>query len=349
MPRHLRDLLDVPVIQAPMAGGPGTVDLAAAVCNAGALGFLAGGYRVAADLASDIEALRRLVTGPFGVNLFVPRRDPADTAALERYLEEIAPDAARAGVELGAAEWDDDDWTAKADLLVEARVPLVSFTFACPPEPVTRALQAAGSLVMVTVTSPEEAVLARDAGADALGAQGTSAGGHRGSFTDAGGPPGLDTVDLVRAVRDVVDLPVVGAGGLMTGQDLADVVAAGAVGGQLGTAFLRCPESGTTEVHRRALVDPQFDRTAFTRSFSGRTARGLVNRFMSDHPDAPVAYPHINNATKPFRRAAAANGDPDRVNLWAGSNFHEATSDPAAAVVGRLVAEFAEHARPGRA
>jgi nitronate monooxygenase len=339
MARDLRDLLDLPIVLAPMAGGPGTVDLAAAVCDAGGLGFLAGAYRDAALLASDIEELRGRMTGPFGVNVFVLRPGPVDEAALAGYLEEIAPEAERAGVALGPATWDDDDWASKVAVLVDAQIPVVSFTFGCPPEPVARALQAVGSVVMVTVTSPEEAALARDAGADALCAQGTSAGGHRGSFADSGAP-GLDTADLVRAIRAVVDLPVLGAGGLMTGRDVADVVAAGAVGGQLGTAFLRSPESGTTDVHRRALADPRFDRTAFTRAFSGRTARGLVNRFMTDHPDAPLAYPHINNATKPLRRAAAAGGDPDRVNLWAGDNFRQATDDPAGVVVARLAAEL---------
>jgi nitronate monooxygenase len=218
-------------------------------------------------------------------------------------------------------------------------VAVVSFTFGCPSAEIVGQLHQAGSRVVVTVTTPAEAVLAAAAGADAVGAQGIEAGGHQGSFDDDRAPDtGWGLLALVTAVRRAVDIPVLAAGGLMTGADVAAVVRAGAVGAQLGTAFLLSPESGTSAPHRAALSDPAFSGTAITRAFSGRRARGLVNDFMRAHPAAPSAYPEINNATRALRARAAAAGDPERMSLYAGQGFRAAADRPAAEIIGRLAA-----------
>jgi len=339
----LERFLRTPVVLAPMAGGPGTPELVAAVGGAGGLGFLAGGYLTASGLRAQIGRTRRLTTEPFGVNLFVPRPSSGDDAALAAYLAEIEPDAAGLGVALGAARWDDDDFAAKLRALVADPVPVVSFTFGCPAPGVVAELQAGGSAVVVTVTTPAEAAEADASAPDALCVQGTEAGGHQSAFSDATEPDeSVVLLERLAAVGSVTRRPLIGAGGLTGGRDVAAVLAAGGVAAQLGTAFLRCPESGTSAVHRAALTGGGSSRTALTRAFSGRWARGLCNRFMIEHPGAPPAYPEINNATAPMRRAAGEAGDPDRVNLWAGTGFARCGELPAAELVARLVADAAE-------
>jgi nitronate monooxygenase len=326
-----------------MAGGPGTPELVAAVGAAGGLGFLAGGYTTASALRAQIGRTRRLTTEPFGVNLFVPRPSSGDDVALAAYLAEIEPEAARLGVALGPARWDDDDFAAKLGTLVADPVPVVSFTFGCPTTEVVADLHDAGSAVVVTVTTPAEAIEADTSAPDALCVQGTEAGGHQGAFSDATEPDeSVVLLQRLRAVAAVTRRPLIGAGGLMGGEDIAAVLAVGGVAAQLGTAFLCCPESGTSAVHRAALSNGRFSRTALTRAFSGRWARGLRNRFMVDHPGAPPAYPEIINATAPMRRAAGAAGDLDRVNLWAGTGFARCGERPAGELVARLVAEALE-------
>ncbi len=341
-PRHgvIRELVRHPVVQAPMGGGPSTPALAAAVSDAGGLGFLAAGYKTAAAMSDDIATTRRLTSEPFGVNVFVPNRAPVDDAAVARYLDELRPEAAALDVELGAPAWTDDDWDAKLDALVRDPVAVVSFAFGCPSRDVVAELRRAGSRVVVTITEPDEAPTAAAAGADAVCVQGIEAGAHRGGFTDDSAHDGYGVLALLGATRAVTDLPVVAAGGIMDGRDLAAVLAAGADAAQLGTAFLRSDESGAHPTYKAALADPSFTRTGITRAFSGRRARGLVNRFMVDHPDAPSAYPQVNAATRPLRTAAAARGDAHRMSLWAGQGWRRSRPHAAGATVERIVSEW---------
>lgn len=332
------NLRDRPVVVAPMAGGPSTPGLVAAAAKAGALGFVAAGYRAAAAVRADIDAVVAATDEPFGVNLFVPGRPAADAAALTRYVAELAAEGRRLGTEVGEPSWTDDDWAAKIADLTARPVPVVSFAFGCPDAGVISALRDAGTLVWITVTDVSEAAVAASAGADGLVAQGIEAGAHRGSFGNdvSSDGTGLRLLDLVAAVRAVTDLPVVAAGGVMSAGDVAAALAAGAVAVQCGTAFLRCPESGAHPAHKAALADPGFEQTAVTRAFSGRPARGLLNDFMRAHRDVPAAYPEINNATRPLRAAAAKAGDVHRMSLWAGEGFRRATELPVADVVGML-------------
>src|SRR4051812_25663060 len=291
-----------------MAGGPSTVELARAVSDAGGLGFLAAGYRGAEAMRDEIRAMRG--SRVFGVNLFVPGApNGIDAEALAAYVRSLGPGA-------GEPRWDDDGWRAKLDVLRDGEpVPVVSFTFGCPPLCEVASLRAHGSEVWVTVTSASEALAARDAGADVLVVQGSEAGGHQGSWVDEDRER-LGTVALVRAVAAAVDLPLVAAGGIADARDVRSVLDAGAVAAQAGTAFMLAPEAGTHPAHREALTSPD-SRTAFTRAFTGRLARGVVNRFMEEHPDAPRAYPHIHHATAPLRATARSACDAGGFNLWA--------------------------------
>jgi nitronate monooxygenase len=317
--------LRVPVVQAPMAGGPSTPELAAAVSNAGGLGFLAAGYLPPDKLRDQIRRTRELTDEGFGVNLFVLEARAVDDAALAAYARELE----RYGVELDKPLYDDDSFAQKIELLIDERVAVVSATFACPPPATIEALQSAGSEVWVTVTSPEEAVAARDAGADVLVAQGSEAGGHRGSWTDADGPD-LTVLELLAALRDTIELPIVAAGGIADAGAVRAVLAAGAVAAQAGTAFLLAPEAGTNDGHRRAIA--RGGETDVTRAFSGRRARAIVNDFVRAHPNAPSAFPHVLFMTAPLRRT----GDPGLRNFLAGVNFTQAEELPAAEIVARL-------------
>ncbi|MEB3367929.1 NAD(P)H-dependent flavin oxidoreductase [Saccharopolyspora mangrovi] len=333
----------VPLVAAPMAGGPSTPELAAAVSEAGALGFLAGALLSEDKLAEQIARTRSLTDEPFGVNLFVPseRRD----VDLDEHRARVAETAGRHGAEPGPAEWDDDAYPAKVQRVIDERIPVVSFTFGLPEASTVDRLHEAGSEVVITVTTADEARQAARVGADAVCVQGMEAGGHRGVFYDdpelPGGGPLLGLLAAIRSVRAAVDLPIIAAGGLVHGADVAAVLTAGAVAAQLGTAFLVCDEAGTNPVQRAEMADGQ-RQTDITRAFSGRPARGLVNRFMLDNQHAPAAYPQVNNLTKPMRGAAGKAGDAEALSMWAGQSYAQARPMPAAELVEVLRREARE-------
>ncbi len=339
-------LPDVParIVAAPMAGGPSTVALAAAVSGAGGLGFLAAGYRTADAVAEEVARLRAASAAPFGVNVFSPvPAVPAEAARVPAYARLLEPRAAALGARLGDPVHTDDDHAAKVEVLAALRPAVVSFVFGVPPARSVEVLHAAGVPVWLTVTSPEDAVAAAAAGADALVVQGWEAGGHRGGGSDAE-PGELGLLPLLALVRRVTDLPLVAAGGLADGRGVAAVLAAGASLAQLGTAFLRTAEAGTAPVHADALAA---DRpTTVTRVFTGRRARALANRATAELPaDAPAAYPEVHALTAPLRAAARAAGDAGELHLWAGQAHALAEAVPAGTLVRRLAAEAREALR----
>lgn len=333
--------LRIPIIQAPMAGGPSTVALAAAVGRAGGMGFLAAGYRRAEAVGQDIAQLRAAHDAPFGVNLFSPSPgDQAPAEVVSAYARRLAADAERHGVSLGDPRFDDDGYDAKLALVLRERVAVVSFTFGCPEAETVAALHDRDIAVWVTVTDPAEGALALRAGADVLVAQGTEAGGHRAYFRDDGEHEELGLLVLLHLLRAQTEAPLVATGGLMDGPGIAAALVAGAAAVQLGSALLLTPEAGTSEPHRARLAVP--GATRLTRAFSGRTARGIVNRFMDEHDaEAPAAYPQVHHLTSPLRAAARAAGDADAINLWAGQGHAGAQARPAEELVRALAAEAA--------
>ncbi|GAB3282546.1 nitronate monooxygenase [Sinomonas notoginsengisoli] len=330
------DLFGNGVIAAPMAGGPSRPQLAEAVGRAGGLGFLGGGLKTPQALTAELDTMG--TARPFGVNLFVPSAGEIDRDAVLAYRERLLPEAAALGAEVPEPRWADDDaYPAKLDLLLDRTPAVVSFTFGTPRWDAVSALQSAGAFVLQTVTCPEEAAMAAELGVNALVVQHPDAGGHSGAFL--GLPPFAGTLpELVAQVRDAVALPLVAAGGVGTPDDAAAARSAGASAVQLGTAFLRTPEAGSNPVHREALASNDFTRTAPTRSFSGKWARGLENDFMRRFADAPAAYPVVHHLTAPMRAASVKAGSPHRTSLWAGTAWREALEEPAAAVVARFAA-----------
>src|SRR3954452_8607789 len=312
------------VVQAPMAGGPSTVELARAVGDAGGLGFLAAGYLKADAVRDQIRQLRDATGAPFGVNLFVPGPATTNPDELAAYIATLEKP--------GEPKHDDDGWGDKMRLLLDERPAVASFAFGCPEIGDISALRRAGIEVWVTVANAAEARVAEAAGATALVVQGAEAGGHRGGFDDTAEPVGLLT--LLRLAAAVTRLPLIATGGLMDAHAVAAARAAGAAAAQAGTAFMLAPEAGTNPAHRERLGTNA--PTALTRACTGRLARGIVNRFMTDHPDAPRAYPEIHHATAPIRAAARERGDADAFNLWAGQGHALSRELPAGEIVRSL-------------
>ncbi|MFH8927420.1 nitronate monooxygenase [Streptomyces pristinaespiralis] len=332
-----------PIVQAPMAGGASCPQLAAAVSETGGLGFLAAGYKTADGMYEEIKQVRGLTARPFGVNLFMPQPGNADPAAVGVYRDQLAGESTWYETPLGDPDRGrDDGYDAKLAILLDDPVPVVSFTFGCPPRSVFESFGKAGTFTIVTVTTPEEAQAAQWAGADAVCVQGIEAGGHQGTHRDdpSADGSGYGLLALLALVKETVQMPVIAAGGLMRGSQIAAVLAAGASAAQLGTAFLVCPESAAHPLHKQAMTNPLFVRTEMTRAFSGRPARGLVNRFMREHgPYAPAAYPEVHHLTSGLRKAAAKAGDAQGMSLWAGQGHRLAREMPAAQLVGVLAAE----------
>ena len=345
--RDLRALLGIEhaIIQAPMAGAA-TPELVAAVSNAGGLGMLPGAYLTPERISADITAVRRLTERPFGVNLFAGGEQPSAGADPGPMLEILG----RAHAELGLPEPSVPEVTPvpfadALEVVLGAGVPVFSFTFGIPAPDALAALKERGIAVLGTATTVDEARQLAAAGVDAIVAQGSEAGAHRGTFAGSFEAAMVGTIALVPQVVDAVDLPVVASGGIMDGRGIVAAGALGASGVQLGTAFLTSRESGIPDAYKALIRTASDDATALTRAFSGRPARGIVNAFMEEvdaQPDAILPFPLQNHATRPMRNAAAAQGDTRYLSLWAGQGARLAREMSAAELVETLVREAAE-------
>jgi nitronate monooxygenase len=330
----------LPIFQAPMAGGPSTPALAAAVSNAGGLGSLAGGYLAPPAIEAEVRATRDLTSAPFAMNLFTFEEPPVPTdaaidaanRALDPYRDELRiPHGTRPARFSERLE-------EQAAVVLAVRPALFSFTFGIPPRALLDDFRAAGIVTMGTATNVAEARALRDARVDAICAQGAEAGGHRGTFLGSREEGMLGLIALIPLIRAAVDLPIVAAGGIMNGKGIAAALLLGADAVQLGTAFLLSPEAGTSVPYRHALRER--DRsTAITRSFSGRDARGIDNRFMHEVTSL-LQYPYQNAITRDIRAAAAKEGQPELLSLWAGEGFPLAVELPAGELVARLAREL---------
>ncbi len=338
---HMFEILGAtaPVVGAPMAGGPSTPELVEAVAAAGAVGFLAGGYKSGEALAAQISAVRSR-TQVFGVNVFAPAPFPVDRRAFERYAAAVAPVAARYGVQLETVQpvEDSDSWEEKVDLLVADPVPVVSFTFAIPPRSVIARLKRTGSVTAQTVTTAREAEEAQDAGVDLLVVQGLLAGGHSATTRPERAPDEVTLTELVTRIRAASDLPIWAGGGVGSPETLHGVLASGAEAGVVGSLLLRADESGTSRAYRDGLAALAGTETVLTRAFSGRLARGVRNEFIARFDaQAPAGYPAVHHLTSPIRRAAAEAGDWNFINLWAGASYESAQDAPARSIIEQLL------------
>ncbi|MBW0011817.1 nitronate monooxygenase [Mycobacterium sp.] len=333
--------MSIPLIAAPMAGGPTTPAMVFAAARAGALGLLAAGYKTVDAVEAELKAVRAEGI-PFGINVFAPNPLPVDRDAYRAYASIVANDADQFGLTLPDEPVEDTDrFEEKIELLLDDPPPMVSFTFGIPPRDVIIAFRKAKTIVVQTVTTPDEAAQAHDVGVDMLAVQAAAAGGHSGTLSPRKPLNAVPIAELVAQIVARVPLPVMAAGGLATPAAVTEVIRAGASAAAVGTVLLRATESAASATHQAALTDPRFTETVITRAFTGRPARGLRNSFIDAHEaHAPLGYPAIHYLTSPLRKAAAAAGKPDYVHLWAGTGYRHATAEPAADILRRLASDL---------
>jgi nitronate monooxygenase len=335
--------LQHPIIQAPLAGGGDTPELVAAVGNAGALGFIGAAYLDPSQIQQATQSVRAKTSRPFGINLFAPQPTPEVPSDFENALKRLEPYFAELGLvapSLPPKPHNNFDDQFRAALESDASV--FSFTFGVIPADAIAALHARNVLVAGTATTVGEAVTLEKAGVDAVVTQGSESGGHRGTFSGDFEKGMVGTISLVPQVVDAVNLPVIASGGIMDGRGIAAALALGATAVQLGTAFLTCNESGTSEAYKQAILQAREDQTRVTLAFSGRPARGIVNRFMeemeADDKSIPP-FPLQNALTRPLRTAAAKQGRAEFLSLWAGQSVRLARRQSAAELIARLSEE----------
>ena len=317
--------IELPIIQAPMAGSQGS-GLAVAVCNAGGLGSLPCAMLGQEALRAELEAIRSTTSRPFNVNFFchsaphfIPERESRWRELLRPYFEEYAVAPPPPGAPNSRAPFSD----AAADMLEPFKPAVVSFHFGLPSEALLGRVRSWGSKVLSSATTVEEAQWLAKQGVDAIIAQGLEAGGHRGMFLSADVTAQVGTVALVRQIMAAVDVPVIAAGGIADAAGVAAAMALGAAGVQIGTAYLLCPEAATSAVHRAALKSERSRHTALTNLFSGRPARGIMNRLMTELGplnEAAPEFPLAAAALAPLRAKAESLGKGDFSPLWSGQD-----------------------------
>lgn len=334
-----------PIIQAPMAG-TSTPELAAAVSNAGGMGSLGLGNLSVEAARAQIRQLQALTDNAFNINFFCHQPEPADATRDQAWLQRLTPwfslFNAQPPAQLEAGYDSFTDNRAMLDMLLEERPPVVSFHFGVPDAEAIAALHAAGILLMGCATSLAEAQLIEAAGLDAVIAQGYEAGGHRGLF-DPQHDPALGLLALLDQLQGALSLPVIAAGGLMDGKDMAAALARGACAAQLGTAFISCPESAAPAAYRAQLLSERAEHTRVTAIFSGRPARGIVNRShreIGPHAAELAGYPQAYSAAKALHAAAAAQDCHEFAPYWAGTGAHRSRALPAAQLVATLMHEL---------
>ena len=338
----LIDLLGVrhPIIQAPMAGAS-TPAMAAAAATAGGLGSLGLALKTPDGAAADMAAARGLTNGALNANFFCHQPPGDDRARFAAVRERLAPYYAE--FDLGAPPEAPSATPpfneAMLEIVLAAAPSVASFHFGLPSADLLKPLKDAGIVILSSATSPAEARALESEGADAIIAQGWEAGGHRGVFDPSTGPGDIGTFALVPQVVDAVSVPVIAAGGIADARGIAAAFMLGASGVQIGTAFLNSPESMVAEAHKKALLSER--TTGVTTAFSGRPARGVVNRYMTEMEGAELPdFPLMNAMTGPLRAASAKEGGGAFMSLWAG----QAHSLNREAGTGELLEQLAEEA-----
>jgi nitronate monooxygenase len=340
--------IEHPFIQAPMLGVT-TPQMVAAVSNAGGLGSLPVGGLSPADTASLIQAVRKLTGKPFAVNLFAHSIPALLThiqldemhGVLEQYYAEL-------GIELVKQPAESMQFYTYADqieVLLQEKVRIVSFTFGVLNDAALQALKKQGVLLMGTATCVREAVMLQDKGIDIIVAQGMEAGGHRGSFLNERNPPLIGTMALVPQVVDAVQRPVIAAGGIADGRGVAAALMLGAAGVQVGTAFVTCDESSTSDLHKQTVLHAADTDTVLTNVFTGRWARGVRNRFITEMEQAGLSiadYPVQNQLTAPMRKAASRENNKEFLAMWAGQFVPKTDPRPAADILRSMIQQAEE-------
>ena len=337
--------IELPIIQAPMAGVQDSA-LAVAVSNAGGLGSLPCAMLGLDALRDQLAAIKAQTDKPFNVNFFChsaptpsTERDAAWRAALSEYYNEYGIDALAASAAADRKPFDIE----AAEVLADFEPPIVSFHFGLPSPALLERVRRWGAKVLSSATTVDEARWLERHGVDAIVAQGLEAGGHRGLFLSSDLTRQVGTFALVPQIKQAVEVPIIAAGGIADARSVAAAMALGAVGAQIGTAFLLCPEASTSPVHRAALKSEMAEQTALTNLFTGRPARGIVNRLIREvGPISPTVpeFPLATAAIVPLRKEAEARGSGDFSPLWCGQNATGCKEIPAARLTRELAARI---------
>ncbi len=334
-----------PIIQAPLAGGGDTPDLVAAVSNSGALGFIGAAYLSPEQMTSTAAVVRTKTARPFGINLFAPQPPTGLHQDPDSMLARLAPYFAELGLPSPSLpKSTDSSFEEQLAAALESGASCFSFTFGTLPANAVQAIKARNMFLVGTATSVEEAVALEKSGVDAIVTQGSEAGGHRGTFAGDFTSGMVGTIALVPQVVDAVRVPVIASGGIMDGRGIVAALALGASAVQLGTAFLTCHEAGIPDCYKEAILSAHEDQTRITRAFSGRPARGIVNRFMTEIESKPgddtiLPFPLQNSLTRPLRTSAGKQGRAEFLSLWAGQGLRLARRQSASELVARLANE----------
>lgn len=324
-----------PIVQAPMAGIT-TPDFVAACIKTGILGSIGAGYLTTTETRTAIRQVKERTNGPFSVNLFVPDNTPVHQEQLRLAYEALQPIGEELGMPFWKAPLSEPDFHGQIDVVIEEKPAACSFTFGIPDVESIKRFHEAGILLIGTATTLEEAMAVQKAGLDMVVLQGAEAGGHRGSFRPDG--PLIPLNKLLAEVREVIQLPIIAAGGIATNARMTELIDNGANAVQIGTAFLATDESGAPLAYKQAVMDAAFDDTVITKAFSGRPARGIRNRFIDQMSESPIApYPYQNDLTKRIRQQAVMQNNAQFLSLWAGTNVESSQAGTVKRVVAKLV------------
>ena len=347
MPTRIQTMLglDVPIVQAPMAGVQ-VSELTIAVSGAGGLGSLPCAMLTHEQIRAELEKIRAATGKPYNINFFCHKPPVHDAAREAAWHKALAPFYAEYGLDIDNLPEAEDRAPFGAEtfeILQDFEPPVVSFHFGLPADDLLAAVKAMGSKVLCSATTVEEARWLQAKGVDAVIAQGVEAGGHRGMFLTDDITTQVGTFALLPQIVNAVDIPVIAAGGIADADGVAAALALGADAVQIGTAFLLCDEATTSALHRAALQSPQAVHTALTNRFSGRPARGIVNRVMRELGpigDNVVPFPLASKAMAPLRRAAESRGLTDFTSLWSGQNASGCREVPAAEQLASLAGKL---------
>jgi nitronate monooxygenase len=340
--------IEYPIIQAPMAGGVTTSKLVAEVSNSGGLGMIGAGYMTPIKLREQIQEIKQLTSNPFGINLFVPN----DFNVIENQIKLSNQILHPIRQELNLHQKDSLEipnfnevfaiFMEQIKVVMEENVPICSFTFGIPPKEVIAELKQANILLIGTATTVREAVENEIAGIDLVVVQGSEAGGHRGNFIDGNEESLVGLMSLIPQVVDNVNIPVISAGGIMDGRGLMASICLGAQGVQMGTAFLTCVESGAHQVYKEAILNAKEDQTVLTRSFSGKWARGIKNKFILElqkHEEFLPDFPVQNTLTQEIRKFSAAHNNQEFMSLWSGQSPRLAKNQTVESLIKSIMAQ----------
>ena len=340
--------IEYPIIQAPMAGGITTSRLVAAVSNSGGLGMIGAGYMNPNQIRELIREIKQLTSNPFGINLFVPNEfhvtenEVSSAQQKLNLIRELLHLDRKESMEIPTVSDVFKNFTEQIQVVMEEKVPICSFTFGVPSKQVIAELKQSNIILMGTATTVREAVENENAGMDLVVVQGCEAGGHRGSFANGDDESLIGLMSLIPQVVDSVRIPVIAAGGIMDGRGLRASICLGAKGVQMGTAFLTCVESGAHQVYKEAILHANENETVLTRSFSGKWARGIKNKFiveMIDYEPSLPEYPVQNTLTQDIRKTSASQNNPEFMSLWSGQSPRLAKNQTVESLMKNLIAE----------